>query len=169
MIKRRSHLEGIYFSSSTRKWESLVKRSTKYNWYRENQVLLWWHHEIEIFSVLLALCEGNPPVTGGFPLQRPVTQSFDVFFDLRMNKRLSKQSRHRWFKDLRRHGACATLLTVSKMILNQILWRISNHSISRDDTPRNVYKLLIPTISIDVDHKKGGLSANETWPPNVAD
>ena len=27
-----------------------------------------------------------------FPAQRPVTQSFGVFFDLRLNKRLSKQS-----------------------------------------------------------------------------
>ena len=39
-----------------------------------------------IFSVLLALCEGNSPVTGEFPSQRPVTRSFDVFFDLRLNK-----------------------------------------------------------------------------------
>ena len=31
-------------------------------------------------SAFLALCEGNPPVTGGFPSQRPVTQSFNVFF-----------------------------------------------------------------------------------------
>ena len=29
---------------------------------------------------------------GEFPAQRPVTQSFDVFFDLCLNKRLSKQS-----------------------------------------------------------------------------
>ena len=38
-------------------------------------------------------------ITGGFssPL-RPVTQSFDVFFDLRLNKRLSKQSGRRWFE-----------------------------------------------------------------------
>ena len=28
---------------------------------------------------------------GEFPTQRPVTRSFDVFFDLRLNKRLSKQ------------------------------------------------------------------------------
>ena len=35
---------------------------------------------------------GNSPVTGEFPAQRPVTQSFGVFFDLRLNKRLSKQS-----------------------------------------------------------------------------
>ena len=44
------------------------------------------------FSVLLVLCAGNSPVTGEFPAQRPVTRSFDVFFDLRLNKRLSKQS-----------------------------------------------------------------------------
>ena len=37
---------------------------------------------METFSALLALCEGNPPITGGFPSQRPVTQSFDIFFDL---------------------------------------------------------------------------------------
>ena len=33
-----------------------------------------------------------------FPAQRPVTWSFDVFFDLRLNKRLSKQSRRWWFE-----------------------------------------------------------------------
>ena len=34
----------------------------------------------------------HSPVTGEFPAQRPVTRSFDVFLDLRLNKRLSKQS-----------------------------------------------------------------------------
>ena len=38
------------------------------------------------------LCAGNSPVSGEFPAQRPVTRSFEVFFDLRPNKRLSKQS-----------------------------------------------------------------------------
>ena len=52
---------------------------------------------METFSTLLALCEGNPPVTDGFSSQRPVTRSFDVSFDLRLNKRLSKQTRRRWF------------------------------------------------------------------------
>ena len=42
---------------------------------------------------LAALCEGNPSVTVGLPSQRPVTRSFDVFFDACLNKRLSKQSR----------------------------------------------------------------------------
>ena len=58
----------------------------------------WWRHQMETFSALLALCAGNSPVTGEFPSQRPVTRSFDVFFDLRLNKRLSTHSRRRWFK-----------------------------------------------------------------------
>ena len=40
---------------------------------------------MEIFSALLAICAGNSPVPGEFPTQRPVTRSFDVFFDLRLN------------------------------------------------------------------------------------
>ena len=42
-------------------------------------------------SALLAICAGNSPVTGEFPAQRPVTQSFEVFFDLHLDKRLTKQ------------------------------------------------------------------------------
>ena len=52
----------------------------------------WWCHQMETFSVLLVFCEGKPTITGGLPSQSPVTWSFDVFFDLRLNKRLSKQS-----------------------------------------------------------------------------
>ena len=37
---------------------------------------------METFSALLTLCVGNSPVTGEFPTQRPVTRSFDVFYDL---------------------------------------------------------------------------------------
>ena len=52
----------------------------------------------KLFSALLALCEGNSQVTGEFPSQRAVPRSFDVFFDLRLNKRLSKPWRRRWFE-----------------------------------------------------------------------
>ena len=40
--------------------------------------------------------------TRWIPTQRPVTRSFDVFFDLRLNKRLSKQSWSWWFETLSR-------------------------------------------------------------------
>ena len=58
----------------------------------------WWCHQMETFSTLLTLCAENSLVTGEFPAQRPVTWSFDVFFDLRLNKRLSKQSGGCWFE-----------------------------------------------------------------------
>ena len=50
-----------------------------------------------IFRVI-GLCTGNTPVTAEFPSQRPVTRSFALFLDLHLNKRLSKQSRRRWFE-----------------------------------------------------------------------
>ena len=53
-------------------------------------VFMPWRHQVGTFSASLALCQG------GFPLQRPMIQSFDAFFNLRLNKRLNKQSRLRW-------------------------------------------------------------------------
>ena len=48
----------------------------------------WWRHQMETFSALLALCDGNPPVFIGFPSgsQRPVTLSIGVFFHPRMSR-----------------------------------------------------------------------------------
>ena len=57
-----------------------------------------WRHQTETFYALLVLCAGSSPVTDEFPSQRPVIRIFDVFFDLRLNKRLSKQSWRWWFK-----------------------------------------------------------------------
>ena len=58
--------------------------------YNLDSVVTWWRHQMEIFSALLAVCGGNSPVAGEFPSQRLVTRSFDVFFDLHLNKRLNK-------------------------------------------------------------------------------
>ena len=57
---------------------------------------------METFSALLAICVGNSPVPGEFPAQRPVTRSFDVFFDLRLNKNWEN---NRGAGDLRRYRA----------------------------------------------------------------
>ena len=50
-----------------------------------------------IFSVT-GLLWRIPPVTGGFPPTKARDPGFDVFFDRRQNKRLSKQSRRLWFE-----------------------------------------------------------------------
>ena len=66
----------------------------------ELYIFSWWRHQMETFYALLDICAGNSPVPGEFPAQRPVTRSFDVFFDLRLNKRLRKQSWGWWFETL---------------------------------------------------------------------
>ena len=58
----------------------------------------WWRHQMETFSMLLAICAGNSP----FPAQRPGTRSFDVFFDLRLNNGWVNNGEA---GDLRRHCA----------------------------------------------------------------
>ena len=50
----------------------------------------------------MAICAGNSPVHGEFPAQRPVTRRFDLFFNLCLDKRLSKQSWGWWFETLSR-------------------------------------------------------------------
>ena len=59
--------------------------------------ITWWRHQMESFSALLAVCAGNSPAPL-IPSQRPVTRSFKFFLDLCLNKRLSKQSRRKWYK-----------------------------------------------------------------------
>ena len=57
----------------------------------QNQKGSWWRHQVGTFSALLDIWAGISPPPGEFPTQRQVTRNFDVFFDLRPNKRLIKQ------------------------------------------------------------------------------
>ena len=41
--------------------------------------IIWWRHDMETLSAVLALCEGNPPVNGEFPSHRARTANFDIF------------------------------------------------------------------------------------------
>ena len=65
------------------------------SWWRSRS---WWRHQMKTFSALLAICAGNSPVSGEFPAQRPLTRRFDVYFDLRLNERLSKHSWGWWLE-----------------------------------------------------------------------
>ena len=60
-------------------------------WHFHDDVIKWKH-----FPRYWPFVRG----TGQFPTQRPVTWSFDVFFDLRLNKPLSKQSWGWWLETL---------------------------------------------------------------------
>ena len=73
-----------------------------------------WRHQMETFSVLLALSAGNSPVTGDFLLHRPVTRSFDVFFDW-MNGWVNNCEAG----DLRRHRARYYVTVMRRIKLQQ--------------------------------------------------
>ena len=63
----------------------------------ERQNVMMTSSNGNIFRVTGPLC-GEFTGPGEFPAQRPVTRGFDVCFDLRLNKRLSKQPWGWWFE-----------------------------------------------------------------------
>ena len=73
-----------------------------FSWFGTQHYRSWWRHQMETFSVSLALCGGNLLVAGVFHSQRPVTRSFDIFSDLRPK---NVWANNRDAGDLRRHRA----------------------------------------------------------------
>ena len=79
----------------------------------------------------------NSPVTGEFLSQRPVTRNFDVFFYLRLYKRLSKQSWGWWFEtpswslwrrcNVNRHVSCDHRKDFPFIVCNQIRGIVLTH------------------------------------------
>ena len=77
---------------------NMLKRKLMHGWMSD----AWWRDQMETFSALLAICAGISPVPGEFPSQRPVSRSFDVFFDLCLNERLIKRLWGWWLETLSR-------------------------------------------------------------------
>ena len=94
-----SHIEPVI-----RTLKVIISRYTLWmvNAHSHAKINAWWRNQMETFSALLALWAGNSLVTGEFLSQRSVTRSFDVFFDLHLNKQLSKQSWRLWCETLLR-------------------------------------------------------------------
>ena len=107
-----------------------------------------WCHQMETFSVLLALCARNSPVTSEFPTQRPVAWSLDVFFDLCLNKGLTKQlwgwwsetqSRSLWHhcndfvmkKELFQHTILKHLITYSLLDVSKLITGLTRRLIAK--------------------------------------
>ena len=123
----------------------IILRMSKTSVKRGN-VISWWRHQMETFSPLLAICAGNSPVPGEFPTQRPVTRSFDVFFDLRLNKRLSKQPWDWCFETL----SCPLWRHRNVMVNFHTQWRISHSSVTVQKTETGLW--LISLISGSNEH-----------------
>ena len=113
-------------------WQQMLGGGLQGRGNRDVMAWTWWRHQIEIFSALLALCTGNSPVTGEFPSQRPVTRSFDVFFDLCLNNLLSNNGEA---GDLRRHRAHYDVI-VMEMISKLLVFCEANPPNNRWITPK---------------------------------
>ena len=101
VICNKSHWSPTNYQSIDSPWSPWIRTLRCPTQFRAYSVK-HWHPMMtssngNIFRVTGHLC-GNSPVPGEFPTQKPVTRSFDVFFDLRLNKRLSKQSWGRWLE-----------------------------------------------------------------------
>ena len=84
-----NYLQMIYSGMAYYCSENLSPPTTKQIACQPHYPIMMTSSNGNIFRVT-GLCAGNSAATGEFPTQRPVTRSFDVFFDLRLNKRLSK-------------------------------------------------------------------------------
>ena len=63
--------------------------------WKQNIKVKWWRNDMEMFSVLLALCEGNPVITSCFPKQRArKNEDFDLLAEQTSSL---KQIWNRWF------------------------------------------------------------------------
>ena len=73
----------------------------------------WWYHDMETLSVLVPLCEKNPPITGrcprDSPRDRPAIRSFDIVFVVSMKSLLNKRCSCRWF-EMPWHSCDSTLM-----------------------------------------------------------
>ena len=165
---------GLYEPPDTRPDNSIVFRIRwNLSWWLYDT---WWRRQMQIFSASLAFCAGNSPVVGEFPARRPVTRSFDVFFDLRLNKRLSKQSWGWWFetpsRPLWRHSnVCGTRRGwVSKGLMHvwhhAFIW-IHNSDVIMGAIAYEVTSLTIvyATFYSDTDQRKHQSSASLAFVP----
>ena len=111
-----------YLNHGLYHWEKLGPKSMLHD-----DIIKWKH-----------FCAGNSPVNGEFPTQRPVTRSFDAFFDLWLNKRLSKQS-WGWWSEMPSHSLWCHCNVVNKDFLT---WPLTGWQLCRQPLRSQVWNLL---------------------------
>ena len=88
-------MEGVWYTAIS---HGILQVSNMLVWLLAGLVCVWlkWScPDVEMMSTLLALCEGNPPVTPVVPPHKgPIVWSFDVS----LNKLSNKQSSWLWFE-----------------------------------------------------------------------
>ena len=92
------------YDSSTKIWKMVTDQTNYYHFHnidfisfdKQERINIWSHDQFIHYSLHVDIIGSYFHFK--FPSQRPVTRSFDVFIDLRMNKWLSEQSWGWWFE-----------------------------------------------------------------------
>ena len=103
-------------------WEEQLVGQGVIIWIKNTAVLFVIHDDVikwKHFPRYWPFVRGIP---GEFPAQRPVMQRFDVFFDLRLNKRLNKQSLGWWFETLSAHYDVTLMIQNYSSMAMLLLW-----------------------------------------------
>ena len=103
-----------------------------------------------IFRLTGRLC-GEFTGPGEFSAQRPVTRSFDVFFDLRLNKRLSKQPWGWWFETP-----------------SWSLWRQCNNTCNISNRSAYYLAFTLTTSCVQFNHRNSSNRYGRCWYPSVS-
>ena len=122
-------------------------------------------------------------IPGEFPTQRPVTRSFDFFFDLRLNKRLSKQSWGWWFetlsRPLRRHRNETTIghpypwtfftdIRLKRVSIKHLCMKFTIAEMFAADCPCHVWCRELTTFYLYISTAFGNLVLIDNWSIGLA-
>ena len=104
---------------------------------------LWWCHQMEAFSALLALCVGNLPVTSKFPTQRAIHAYSDIFW---VWVHISLKTKNQMTGDLRLHDVHMTSSYWSCSNLAQNCTCIDNDTNNNINSHQNFFVNIDQTI-----------------------
>ena len=145
--------DSLFMRNVRRKIKSLFRSSHLYpvswielhSWFELNRNAISLHDDVIKWKHFPRNCE--------FPAQRPVTWSFDVFFDLRPNKRLSKQPWGWWFETRRQHGHYDVIVMEISISGYQSLYMPRLHRYVAAEFCNSPYTKIWMSVTVCVDFK----------------
>ena len=98
-----------------------AEQQEKLPWFIKNMTSIWWSNPVMMtpsngnISAVLVLCEGNPPVTSGFPSQMASYTEMFPFDDVIMKTSINTKVSDRWVieVDNRVSATCVQIRSVN--------------------------------------------------------
>ena len=115
-------------------FDDIIMRCVKWRWVSVYHMATapcpksWWRHQMETFSMLLALCAGISPITGELPSQRPKRQWRGTLIFSLICAWTNVWVNNRYTGDLRRHLAHYDVTVMVASYLNKCRESVQNYA-----------------------------------------